>query len=83
MYDHELLAVVHTLAHWRHLLLRVKHRIVVWTDHNNLTFYRHPQTISSWVACYIPQMAEYDLVLKHKLGTLNRADYLSRPLEVD
>ena len=28
-------------------------------------------------------MAEYDLVLKHKPRTLNRADYLSRPLGVD
>ena len=28
-------------------------------------------------------MAEYNLVLKHKLGTSNRADYLFRPLGVD
>ena len=28
-------------------------------------------------------MAEYDLVLKHKPRTLNRVDYLSRPLGVD
>ena len=41
------------------------------------------QTISSQVACYIPQMAKYNLVLKHKSGTLNRVDYLSRPLGVD
>ena len=83
VYDRELLAVIRALAHWRHLLLGVKHRIVIWTDHNNLTFYRHPQTISSWVVRYIPRMAEYDLVLKHKPGTSNRADYLSRPLGVD
>ena len=83
VYDWELLAVIRTLTYWRHLLLGAKHQVVVWTDHNNLTFYRHPQTISSRVACYIPRMAEYDLVLKHKPGTLNRADYLSRPLGVD
>ena len=83
MYDRELLAVIRTLAHWRHLLLGVKHWITVWTNHNNLMFYQHPQTISSQVACYIPWMAKYDLVLKHKPGTLNRVDYLSRPLGVD
>ena len=83
VYDRELLAVIRALAHWRHLLLGAKHQVVVWTDHNNLTFYRHPQTISSRVARYIPRMAEYDLVLKHKPGTLNRADYLSRLLGVD
>ena len=77
------MAVIRALAHWRHLLLGAKHQVVVWTDHNNLTFYRHPQTISSQVARYILQMAEYDLVLKHKPGTSNRADYLSRPLGVD
>jgi hypothetical protein len=83
VYDQELLAVIRALAHWRHLLLGAKHQIMVWTDHNNLTFYRHPQTISSRVARYIPRMAKYDLVLKHKPGTSNRADYLSRPLGVD
>ena len=46
-------------------------------------FYRHPQTISFHVARYILQMAKYDLALKHKLGTSNRANYLSRPLGVD
>ena len=83
VYDQELLAVVCALAHWRHLLLGAKHQVTVWTDHNNLTFYQHPQTISSHVACYIPRMAKYDLVLKHKPGTSNWADYLSRPLGVD
>jgi hypothetical protein len=53
VYDQELLAVIRVLAHWRHLLLGAKHQVVVWTDHNNLTFYRHPQTISSRVARYI------------------------------
>ena len=28
-------------------------------------------------------MAEYDLVIRHKPGTSNRVDYLSRPLGVD
>ena len=54
VYDQELLAVIHTLAHWRHLLLGAKHQVTVWTDHNNLTFYWHPQTISSRMAHYIP-----------------------------
>ena len=83
VYNRELLAVICALAHWRHLLLGAKHQVMVWTDHNNLTFYRHPQTISSRVARYIPQMAKYNLVLRHKPGTSNRADYLSRPLGVD
>ena len=83
VYDWELLAMIYMLAHWRHLLLGAEHQVVVWTDHNNLMFYRHPQTISSQVARYILWMAEYDLVLKHKPGTSNRADYLSRPLGVD
>ena len=47
VYDQELLAVIRALAHWRHLLLGAKHQVVVWTNHNNLTFYWHPQTISS------------------------------------
>ena len=35
------------------------------------------------MARYIPWMAKYDLMLKHKPRTLNRADYLSRPVGVD
>jgi hypothetical protein len=50
VYDWELLAVIWALAHRRHLLLGAKHQVVIWMDHNNLTYYQHLQTISSRVA---------------------------------
>ena len=39
VYDRELLALVCTLQHWRHLLLGAEHPIEVFTDHDNLTKY--------------------------------------------
>jgi RNase H-like domain found in reverse transcriptase len=45
VYDQELLALVWSLEHWQHLLMRTKHPIEVFTDHEGLTKYQHPQKI--------------------------------------
>ena len=65
VYDCELLALVHTLENWRHLLLRAKHQVEVFTDHEGLTKYRHTQKISRRVACYLPVLWEYNILIKH------------------
>ena len=45
VYDRELLALVQSLEHWRHLLMGTSHPIEVFTDHKGLTKYRQPQKI--------------------------------------
>ena len=37
IYDHELLALVWSLEHWRHLLMETSHPIKVFTNHEGLT----------------------------------------------
>jgi hypothetical protein len=46
IYDLELLAVVNTLEHWRHFLAGSPHKVIVYTDHLNLQYWREPHKIS-------------------------------------
>jgi hypothetical protein len=78
IHDRELLAIIHGLRAWRHLLLSSPHVITILTDHKNLTYYRHVQRITRRVARYLGELAEYNFVLQHKPGTQNRADGFSR-----
>src|SRR5260221_6109155 len=78
IWDREFMAVVFGLRHWRHLLAGSPHPVIVWTDHVNLQYYRHPQKINRRVARYIALLSDYNLVLKHLPGIKNRADALSR-----
>ena len=54
------------------------HKIIVWTDHANLQYYRQPQKVNRHVARGINFIAEFPLELQHIAGRKNRADPLSR-----
>jgi hypothetical protein len=45
IHDHKLLAIIHGLRAWCHLFLSSPHVLMVYTDHKNLTYYRHVQRI--------------------------------------
>jgi hypothetical protein len=74
---------MHGLRAWQHLLLSSPHVVTVFTDHKNLTYYRHAQRITRRVARYLGELADYHIILKHKLGAMNRADRLSRRPDYD
>jgi hypothetical protein len=76
IYDWELLAIIHGLRAWCHILLSSPHIITIYTDHKNLTYYRHAQWIAQQVVQYLGELADYHFVLMHKPGILNKADYL-------
>ena len=78
IWDREFMAVILVLRFWRHLLQGSPHRVVVFTDHANLQYYRHPQKINRQVARYIATLADFNIELKHLPGVKNRADPLSR-----
>ena len=46
IYDHELLAVIHALDHWRHYLQGTSHPVTLLTNHKNLTYFHQPQKLS-------------------------------------
>jgi hypothetical protein len=51
--------------------------VLVYTDHANLYYYREPCKIGPRIAGYIPELAQYNMLLEYKPGAINRADALS------
>jgi hypothetical protein len=46
IYNKELLAIIEALKVWRQYLLDAKEQFEVWTDHENLKYYREPQKLN-------------------------------------
>jgi len=46
IYDKELLAIVEALTKWRQYLLDVTEKFEVWTDYENLKYFRKPQKLN-------------------------------------
>ncbi len=46
IYDLELLAIVMALKNWRPLLAGSPHKIIIYSDHLNLQYWKTPQRIS-------------------------------------
>ncbi len=81
IYDLELLAIVMALQHWRPLLAGSPHKIIIYSDHLNLQYWRLPQRISRRVAREVLELSEYNFEICQFPGKLNRrVDTLSRRL---
>ena len=78
VWDREFLGMIHGLKHNRHLLIGSPHKVLVFTDHENLAHYRYPQKINRRVAWYLHILVDFDLELCHIPGTTNKVDALSR-----
>src|SRR6266702_1914602 len=84
IYDLELLAIVLAFRNWRPLLAGSPHKVVVYSDHLNLQYWRSPQKISQRVAREVLELSEYNFEICHIAGKMNgRADALSRRLDYD
>ena len=84
IYDKELLAVVKSLENWRPYLAGSPHKVIIYTDHMNLQYWREPHKINRRVARQVLQLSEYDIELHHIAGKTNRrADALSRLPQYD
>ena len=78
IYDKELLAIVEAFAKWRQYLLDVAEPFEVWTDHENLKYFREPHKLNEQQARWYLKLQDYDFTLKHILGKTNtKADILS------
>jgi ribonuclease HI len=79
VYDLELLAIVNALDHWRPYLAGSPHKIIIYSDHQNLLYWKEPHKISRQVAREVLMLSEYNFEIRHIKGTANRrADTLSR-----
>jgi len=78
-YDREFLAIILSLREWRHFIIGSPHQTIVFTDHQNLTYFQNPQKLSRRQVRWVIELMEYDLKLKHKQGKqMVIADALSR-----
>ena len=46
IYDKELLAIVEALTKWKQYLLDTKESFEVWTDYENLKYFREPHKLN-------------------------------------
>ncbi len=84
IYDLKLLAIVLAFRNWRPLLAGSLHKVVVYSNHLNLQYWRSPQKISRRVAREVLELSEYDFEICHIAGKMNgRADALSRRPDYD
>ena len=84
IHDRELLSIMEALKDWRQYLLGAQHRVEVWMDHLNLTYFRQPNKLNRRQARWHTELQSYDLLLVHKPGALMRkADILSRIDQLD
>jgi len=84
IYDKELLAIVKALAKWRQYLLDAAETFKIWTDHENLKYFREPHKLNGRQARWYLELQDYDFVLRHIPGKTNtKADILSRKDQVD
>jgi len=79
IYNKELLAVIQGLEEYRDYLEGHPHKVEIWLDHQNLTFFRTAQKLTRRQARWALFMTCFDFVLYHKLGkTMQAEDPLSK-----
>jgi len=84
IYDKELLVIVDVLTKWRQYLLDAKEPFEVWTDHENLKYFREPHKLNGRQAQWYLKLQDYNFTLKHIPGKTNtKVDILSRKDQVN
>jgi hypothetical protein len=69
--DLELLAIVMSLDNWRSFLAGSPHKVIVYSDHQNLLYWKEPHKISRRVAREVLRLSEYNIEICHIKGTAN------------
>ncbi|KIM60542.1 hypothetical protein SCLCIDRAFT_44998, partial [Scleroderma citrinum Foug A] len=79
VYDLELLAVIRALKVWRPYLISPVEATVIYTDHQNITYFRQPQDLTARQMHWHSILQEYPVRFVHIAGKKNGApDLLSR-----
>jgi len=78
IHDKELLAIIHSLKHFRHYLQGNKYRTKIFSDHANLQYFTTKQSLTCRQSRWSLFLATYDFIIIPKPSKLNKADALSR-----
>lgn len=76
--DQELLAVIDALMHFRVYLEGTQHKILIYSDHANLQYFKSTVRPNRRQSGYIEKLAAYDFNIYHCQGKKNPADAPSR-----
>ena len=73
------MAIMDSLSEWCQYLMGAREQFKIWTDHQNLQYFRKPQKLNHQQAHWVTELSEYEFILHHKPGTsMGKADTLSR-----
>ena len=79
IYDRELLGVIQALEEWWHYIQGSGHTTIVYTDHQNLTYFKSARKLNHQQARWALYLSEFEIKLAHILGTkMIQSDSLSR-----
>jgi len=79
VYDKEMLAVVFSLNKNRHYLQGAVHKTTIYSDHQNLTYFKSAVLLNRRQARWAEDLKQYNFVLLYRKGSSNaKADILSR-----
>ena len=81
VYDKEMLAVVYCLTNWRYFLQGAIHKTIVYSDHQNLTYFKTAVSLNRRQARWAEDLVSFNFDLYYRKGSANqKADILSRCL---
>jgi len=79
VYDKEMLAVVFCLKKWRYFLQGATHKTIVYSDHQNLTYFQTAVSLNRRQARWAEDLVSFNFDLYYRKGSANqKADILSR-----
>jgi hypothetical protein len=79
VFDKEMLAIVFSLRKWRYFLQGAEHKSIVYSDQNNLTYFKTAVSLNRRQARWAEELQSYNFVLFYRKGSSNqKADTLSR-----
>ena len=79
IYDKELLAIIRALEEYRHYLEGHPEKFEIWSDHQNLTYFRQAQKLTRRQARWALYLTRFHYSLHHKPGkSMQAEDPLSR-----
>jgi hypothetical protein len=69
VHDKELKGIIGSLEAWQHYLEGASNKIEIWTDHQNLEYFKKAQKLSHHQARWLQYMQRFDYDLIHKPGS--------------
>ena len=82
IYDKEMLAIVDSLEHYRHIFEGLGQQITIYSDHLNLLWFMETKVYNRRQACWAEQLVKYDFIINFQPETQGgKPDALSRRLD--